>query len=222
MYAVGCGNLGYATAEARGATRRYGRDRWTAWLAHEWQTCWPRLPYGVPQKQDSLEVGLKELWVMGTSMMVLESGSQTTQAEAYTPPDAAMTSLASPKQFYGDPVPRAYRKTMRDFYRWTKAHPRVDGAPRVPMAVALGNYDGYVGMTWDTFAIFGQHHLAATNANWRCGKSDETWDAVQELFWPRPKDALNPFANGWLGGTPYGQVDVVSLDGRLGPAKLKG
>ena len=221
MYAVGCGNLAFATAEARGAARRYGRDRWTAWLAHEWQTCWPRLPYGVAQKQDSLEVGLKELWVMGTSMMVLESGSQTTQAHEYTPPDAAMASFRSPKQLYDDPVPRAYRKTMRDFYRWTKAHPRADGAPRAPMAVALGNFDGYVGMTWDTFAIFGQHHLAATNANWRCGRSEETWDAVQELFWPRPKDALKPFANGWLGGTPFGQVDVVSLDDRLDSAKLK-
>ena len=35
MYAVGCGDIAFATAEARGAARRHGRDKWTAWLAHE-------------------------------------------------------------------------------------------------------------------------------------------------------------------------------------------
>lgn len=220
MYAVGCGNIGYATAEARGAAKRWDRNWWSAWLAHEWQTAWPRLPYTVAQKMDSLEVGLKEMWVMGTSMMVLESGSQTTQAHPYTPLDATMREYKTEKQFYDDPVPQAYRRTMKDFYQWTKAHPRAKGMPRVPMAVALGNCDGYVGMTFDIFATFGQHHLAATNANWRCGKSEETWNAVQDLFWPRPTDALKPYANGWLGGTPYGQVDVVALDETLDPKKL--
>ena len=158
---------------------------------------------------------------MGTSMMVLESGSQSTQAHPYTPLDASMKDFKTSKQEYDDPVPRAYRKAMKDFYQWTKAHPRAKGMPRVPMAVALGNCDGYVGMTFDIFATFGQHHLAATNANWRCGKSEETWNAVQDLFWPRPKEALKPYANGWLGGTPYGQVDVVALDENLDPTKLK-
>lgn len=221
MYAVGCGNLAYATAEARGAAKRHGRNWWSAWLAHEWQTCWPRLPYTVPQKMDSLEIGLKEMWLMGTSMMVLESGSQSTQAQDYTPPDGTMEEFKTPKQTYDDPVPRAYRRTMKAFYQWTKAHPRAKGMPETRIAVALGNLDGYVGMTFDTFAIFGQHHLAATNGNWRCGRSEETWDAVQDLFWPRPKDALKPFANGWLGGTPYGQIDIVALDERLDPARLK-
>ncbi len=215
MYAVGCGNLAYTTAEARGAARRHGRPQWTAWLAHEWQTCWPRVPYGVAQKYDSLEVGLKELWVMGTSMMVLESGSQSTQAHDYTPPDGTMRELKSAKQGYDGAVPKAYRKTMRDFYQWTKSHPRPDGQPTVDAALLLGNYDGYCGMTHDIFAIFGQHHLAATNANWKCAAPEFTWEAVMETFFPRPTDALKPFANGWLGGTPYGQLDVVNVDDKL-------
>ena len=212
MYAVGCGDLAYATAEARGAARRRGRPTWTAWLAHEWQTCWPRVPYGVAQKQDSLEVGLKEMWVMGTSMMVLESGSQSTQAQDYTPPDGSMAEFKSPKQGYDGEVPRAYRKTMRDFYRWTKEHPRAEGSPVVDAALLIGNCDGYVGMTHDIFAVFGQHHLAATNANWKCAAPEYTWEDVMETFFPRPADALRPFANGWLGGTPHGQLDVVNVD----------
>lgn len=215
MYAVGCGNLAYTTAEARGAARRHGRDGWSAWLAHEWQTCWPRLPYDVPQKMDSLEVGLKEMWLMGTSMMVLESGTQTTQAQDYTPPDGTMRAFKTPKQFYNDPVPKAYRRTMKSFYEWTKAHPRAKGSPVTEAALLLGNYDGYVGMTFDVFAIFGQHHLAVTNANWRCGAPEFSWEALMETFFPRPTDSLKPYANGWLGGTPHGQLDVVNVDDAL-------
>lgn len=215
MYAVGCGNLAYATAEARGAARRRGGDWWSAWLAHEWQTCWPRLPYGVKQKYDSLLVGLKEMWLMGTGMMVLESGSQTTQAHDYTPPDGTMAAFKTPKQGYDGDAPKAYRRTVKEFYQWTKAHPRAAGTPFVRAALVLGNYDGYVGMTHDVFAIYGQHHLAKTNANWKVGAPEFTWEAVMETFFPRPTDCLKPFANGWLGGTPHGQVDVVNADDAL-------
>ena len=221
MYAVGCGNLAYATAEARGAAKRRGINWWSAWLAHEWQTCWPRVPYAVPQKMDSLEVGLKEMWLMGTSMMVLESGSQSTQAHPYTPADEKMDPFNSPKQEYHGEAPKAYRRTIKKFYEWTKTHPRANGMPEVPAALALGNYDGYVGMTWNTFAIFGQHHLAATNANWRVGAPEFTWEAVMEEFYPRPTDSLKPFANGWLGGSPHGQVDVVNIDDALKVEQLK-
>ena len=221
MYAVGCGNLAYATAEARGAAKRRGINWWSAWLAHEWQTCWPRVPYAVPQKMDSLEVGLKEMWLMGTSMMVLESGSQSTQAHPYTPADEKMDPFNSPKQEYHGKAPKAYRRTIKKFYEWTKTHPRANGMPEVPAALALGNYDGYVGMTWNTFAIFGQHHLAATNANWRVGAPEFTWEAIMEEFYPRPTDALKPFANGWLGGSPHGQIDVVNIDDALKVEQLK-
>ena len=117
MYAVGCGNLAYATAEARGAAKRRGINWWSAWLAHEWQTCWPRVPYCVPQKFDSLEVGLKQMWLMGTSMMVLESGSQSTQAHPYTPADAEMKNFSSPREAYDGATPKAYRSEMKEFYQ---------------------------------------------------------------------------------------------------------
>lgn len=220
MYAVGCGNLAYATAEARGAAKRRGINWWSAWLAHEWQTCWPRVPYGVDQKFHSLEVGLKEMWLMGTSMMVLESGSQSTQAHPYTPADASMDKFDSPKQGYDGDAPKAYRREMKRFYEWTKAHPRAQGMPEVEAALAIGNYDGYVGMTWDTFAIFGQHHLAETNANWRVGAPEFTWEAVMEMFYPRPHDSMRPYANGWLGGSPHGQIDVINIDEAITPDQL--
>ena len=213
MYAVGCGDLSYASAEARGAMRRHNRPAWTAWLAHEWQTCWYRLPYAVPQKQDSLEIGLKQIWMDGASMLVLESGSGGTQAQAYTPPDGnCPPDTPSKAQGYDEPVPTAYRKTMKDFYHWTKANPRPQGQPLADAALLLGNLDGYVGMTYPIFAIFGQHHLATNNPNWKCAAPEYTWEAVMEEFFPHPADALAPFVNAWIGGTPHGPLDVVNVD----------
>ncbi len=221
MYAVGCGDLAYAASEARGAMRRHKRPYWTAWLAHEWQTCWYKLPYGVPQKQDSLEVGLKQLWLQGASMLVLESGSGGTQAQDYTPPDGnCPPETKTPRQGYDGDIPKAYRKTMKDFYEWTKANPRAKGQPLVGAALLLGNYDGYVGMTYPIFATFGQHHLAVSNANWKCAAPEYTWEAVMEAFFPHPADALSPFVNAWIGGTPLGQLDVVNVDDNLTPEQL--
>ena len=65
-----------------------------------------------------------------------------------------------------------------------------------------------------------QHHIAATNSNWKCGAPEFTWEAVMEEFFPRPADALRPFANGWIGGTPHGQVDVVNVDDNLKASDL--
>ena len=221
MYAVGCGDLAYAAAEARGAMRRHGRPCWTAWLAHEWQTCWYKLPYGVPQKQDSLEIGLKQIWIDGAAMLVLESGSGGTQAQDYTPPDGnCPPETKTEKQGYDGDIPRAYRKTMRDFYHWTLAHPRAEGQPPADAALLVGNLDGYVGMTYPIFAIFGQHHIAQTNANWRCAAPEYTWEAVMEEFFPHPADALKPFVNNWIGGTPHGPLDVVNVDTNTTAAEL--
>ena len=82
MYAVGCGNLAYATAEARGAAKRFGRSWWSAWLAHEWQTF--GIPYESDDKYLTLEAGMKSLYLIGTSLMCLESGSSGTQAHPHT------------------------------------------------------------------------------------------------------------------------------------------
>ena len=72
--------------------------------------------------------------------------------------------------------------------------------------------DGFVGMTTDWFAVWGQHKQAETNQNWRCGLPEDTWLRVKDTFFPVPGDALKPYPNYWLAGSPYGQCDVVSVD----------
>ncbi len=218
LYAVGSGNLAYATSEARGAARRWQPEWWSAWLAHEWQTCWHGLPYLCDQKYLSLEAGLKELYVMGTSMMVLESGTSGTQAHDYTPNEPG--GAKGVKHGFDDEVPVRYRATMRKFYEWLLAHPRAEGTPDTSIALALGHGDSYVGMTFDIFAAWGQHKRAETDPNWKDGPAEHSWNALQNTFFPRPADCLKPFANAWLGGQPYGQVDVVSVDDEIRLADL--
>ncbi|MBO7655383.1 MAG: hypothetical protein J6U40_10730, partial [Kiritimatiellae bacterium] len=209
LYAVGAHNLAYATSEMRGAARKWKPEYWGGWLAEEWQT-FP-VPYGSRQKFDLLKAGLYQQYLMGTSIIVLESGAQSTQAQQYT------AEANNVKQGYDDPAPTAYRQTMKDFFDWTQSHPREKGTPATTTAFVLGNNDAFVGMDHPIFAVWGQHENAATNANWKYSRPEKSWISVQNLAYPMPADALKPYPNSWLAGSPFGQTDVINIDaeGRL-------
>jgi hypothetical protein len=64
----------------------------------------------------------------------------------------------------------------------------------------------------DWFAAFSQHAQAKTNPNWLYGDPERTDVAVQQTIFPVPQDALAPYTNYWIGGSPYGQCDVVNID----------
>ncbi len=211
LYAVGSANLAYASSEARGASRRWGPDYWCSWLAEEWQT-FP-IPYGTDQKYNLLLAGYLQQYVMGTSLIVLESGAQGTQAHQHTAKDPGETREGEiPSYGYDENPPRRYRETTKKFYEFLRANPRDEGTPETRIAFALGNGDAFVGMTTDWFATWGQHKQAETNQNWRCGLPEYTWLRVKDTFFPVPGDALKPYPNYWLAGSPYGQCDVVAVD----------
>ena len=211
LYAVGSANLAYASSEARGASRRWGPDYWCSWLAEEWQT-FP-VPYGTDQKYALLLAGYLQQYVMGTSVIVLESGAQSTQAQQHTAKDPGETREGEiPRYEYDEAPPRRYRETTKAFYDFLRANPRDEGTPETRIAFALGNGDAFVGMVTDWFAVWGQHKQAETNSNWRCGLPEYTWLRVKDTFFPVPGDALKPYPNYWLAGSPYGQCDVVSVD----------
>ncbi|MBR1837576.1 MAG: hypothetical protein IJ783_09850, partial [Kiritimatiellae bacterium] len=211
LYAVGSANLAYASSEARGAARRWRPDYWCSWLAEEWQT-FP-VPYGSDQKYDLLLAGYLQQYVMGTSLIVLESGAQGTQAHKYTAKDPGETRTGEiPSYGYDEAPPRRYRETTKKFHDFIRANPRDEGTPETKIAFALGNGDAFVGMTTDWFAVWAQHKQAETNSNWRCGLPEQTWLQVKDSFFPVPGDALRPYPNYWLAGSPFGQVDVVSVD----------
>ena len=210
QWAIGAMNIAHTSAEARGAARKWGPEYWCAWNAHEWQTT--GIPYHTDQKYDSCLAGFLQEWVFGTSMIVLESGVQNTQPWEYTASYPGQPKEERAKEEYDGYVAQHYRALVKKFYDWTKANPRDKGTPETKIAMALGNYDAYLGANGG-FTVWCQFDHAATNgALWRYGPPEKTQSFLEDIFFPRPKDLVEPFGNGWLAGTPHGQVDVMNVD----------
>ena len=209
QWAIGAQNIAHTSAEARGAARKWGPEYWCAWNAHEWQTC--GIPYHTDQKFDSCFVGYLQEYVFGTSIIVLESGAQGTQADQYTASYPGQPKEERRKEGYDEEVARRYREVTKRFYDWVKAHPRDKGTPETKIAMALGNLDAYLGMNGG-FAVWAQHANAATNHLWKYGAPEDTQEMLKGIFFPINPKGVEPFGNSWLGGTPYGQVDVVNVD----------
>ncbi len=234
LYAAGAQNLNFATAEMRGAARRWKPEYWGGWLAHECQT--RNVPYDVKQKFDLFSVGLYTEFMMGTSVIVLESGGQQTQAAFKTdrrdrkqPEGAPLMNDEEYRRLYNtgdvqrnhgflDPAPTEYRKRLRDFYAFLKENPRDKGTPETNIAMLRGNLDSYIGAFHGWIPAWAQHKTAREQPQYLMHDPERTWVAAADVFTPLLESALKPYANYWLGGTPHGQVDIVGLDdtSRLG------
>ncbi|MBR6436913.1 MAG: hypothetical protein IKS45_10425, partial [Thermoguttaceae bacterium] len=203
LYAIGAQNLAWASAEMRGAARKWQPEFWGGWLAHEWQTC--DYPFQAPQKFQLLKAGLYQQYLMGSRFIVLESGSQSTQAGKYT--------AQSDKKDFGhdDSVPTEYRRQMKEFYAFIQQAPKRLDSPQTRIAVAMGNGDCYVGMYMHS-AVWAQHEAAEKDPRWKYGPPERLSQAVQQVFFPLDPSATAPYNNRFLAGSPYGQMDVVFLD----------
>ncbi|MBR1609486.1 MAG: hypothetical protein IJ678_07720, partial [Kiritimatiellae bacterium] len=219
LYAMGAANLAYATAEMRGAARKWGPEFWGGWLAHEWQTT--GIPYNTPEKYASLVVGLFQQYLMGTSMMILESGGNSlSSATGITKENLSdthnlgvfgvYTSSNPYRQGYEEAYPRRYRAAVREVYDWSRKNPRDPGTPETSIALAIGANDADVGL--DNQTIWAQHDNSAADSRWKTGPAESGWRRVRDLFFPLPKDALGQFNNRFLAGSPFGQVDIVAVD----------
>lgn len=228
LYAAGAQNLNFATAEMRGAARKWKPEYWGGWLAHECQT--RNVPYDVKQKFDLFTVGLYTEFMMGTSVIVLESGGQQTQAAFKTdrrdrkqPESGALMNDEEYRRLYNngdvqrnhgfrDPAPTEYRRRLREFYSFIRKNPRDKGTPETNIAMLRGNLDSYIGAFHNWIPAWAQHKTAREQPQWLMHDPEYTWVAAVDVFMPLFEPALKPYANYWLGGTPFGQVDVVGLD----------
>jgi len=219
QWAIGAQNVAHTSAEARGAARKWGPEYWCAWNAHEWQTC--GIPYRTDQKYDSCLVGFLQEYVFGTSIIVLESGAQGKQAWEYTSDFQGQPKEERAKEGYDGYVAKHYREVVKKFYDWVKDNPRDKGTPETKIAMALGNLDAYLGQNGG-FTVWSQHDNAAANpALWKYGAPESTQAMLEDIFFPRQKGLIEPFFNGWLAGTPYGQADVMQIDDDSSIADLR-
>ena len=204
LFAIGAQNLAWAGSEMRGAARKWRPEFWGSWLAHEWQTC--DIPFQSEQKFKLLRAALYQQYIMGSSLFVLESGSQTTQAGFYT--------KDSGKQNFGyeDAAPVRYRDEMKQFYDFVKQSRPFSGGPETDIALVTGNGDSYCGLYLENAPVWGQHEIARQDSRWKYGAPERSQELVQNLFFPRSQEVIKPYSNRFLAGNPYGQVDVVGID----------
>ncbi len=204
LYAIGAQNLAWASSEMRAAARKWKPEYWGGWLAHEWQT--GEIPYQTEQKFRLLRAGLLQQYLLGSSLMILESGSQTTQA-------GRCTAGSGNRNFgYEEDPPRRYREEMRRFWNFVQSAPKRSGAPETRIAAVLGNCDAYVGLYLTGMPVWAQHEKAEEDPRWRYGDAQKSSKLIQDLFFPLAPDALTPYTNRWLAGSPYGQTDVAAID----------
>ena len=168
-----------------------------------------------------LKAGLYQQYLMGSRIIILESGSQSTQAGQYTRPLDAKAQYPHRNYSRDDEPVKNYRREMTDFYRFVKENPRSKGIPETPIAAVLGNCGSFVGLYIDWFSAFSQHAQARENRNWLYGDPERTDVALQQTLFPVPGDVLGEYHNSWLGGSPFGQCDVVNIDSETRLSDIK-
>lgn len=224
-------HLNVASALARGLSRQMGKKIWGSHLAHEHFSF---LPYRSKYKFPMLKAAMYLKYMSGAKMVILESGNwwqQTIFAE-----DARMH--ATPKPDFGniadtDPCKsadhvsaarrhykhidyhsrecRRYRKEISDFYDFVKANGTPPGQPETTMAVVKGHLDGSGPDFHPNMAVWSQMEIALRDPRWYEGAPEMGWEIMKDVFFPRP-NTLGPYRNKWFSGTPYGMVDIISLN----------
>lgn len=213
--------LAYAMSEMRGAVRRWDKPFWLSYFAHDWYT--RHIPYLAKRKQDLLRTGLYLSWMNGSGGVILESGNFWTQAGNWTKDSERCSG-------YHSAVCRRYRKTMRDFYRFTREHERDPKGPLVRFCFALGNLDGFSGgrragnddpeVRGDP--VWGMTSKALEDNRYFGAEPEDGWEIMQSTVYPKNPQALSPYYNHYLEGAPFGAADVVGVDSRTPDELLAG
>jgi hypothetical protein len=235
-------HLNMASALCRGLYRQYGLPIWGAHVAPEHYS-WT--PYGDPLKFPLLTAGFFQKYMGGSKIILNESGNwflQTTKSVDSPLFDLPRVELGG-SVLDGDPeraapyvegaregfetigydsvYARRYRQTISEFYDFVKTNGTPKGQPEVTIAVIKGNLD-LCGQEYSpNAAVAGMYRLAEEDPRWYEGAPERAWDAIRNVFFPRPA-VLAPYRNRFLSGTPHGMVDIVSFaDDRADAAFLQ-
>ena len=224
-------NLDLASARDRFVNRYCGKAGfgWLAKFPWVFSTCGAAL--SCYELAGGIDFICNEQWAIGAMNIAhtsaeargaaLESGAQGKQAWQYTSDVRGQPKEERAKEGYDGYVAQHYRDVTKKFYEWVKANPRDKGTHETKTAMALGNLDAYLGQNGG-FTVWSQHDNAKTNsALWKYGAPEKTQALIEDIFFPRPKDLVEPFGNCWLAGTPYGQADVMQIDDDSSIADLK-
>ena len=226
-------NLMLSSAMNRGVVKLFNLPMWGSHNAHEWNAF---IPYSNPLRLPLLFASFQLKYMTGAKLIINESGNWQVQSTlCQDSPEHDMPQVYAGKPgihgadrkevapylkeaeaknhlvSYDSDVCRGYREQMAKFWEFVKRNPAPKGQPQAVLAVAKGNLDLSSEDPVPTCPIGGAQSVADRDANWYRGHPEDTFRLVENIFFPRPKDVLKPSKNMFLGGTPYGLVDLTSF-----------
>jgi hypothetical protein len=227
-------HLNMASALSRGLYRQFDLPMWGSHMAHEHYS-W--IPNSSEHKFNMFKVGMYQKYMSGCKMIINESGNWFVEATLCEdspkfdfprvplgPTDVTWGGTGEVKFIpyieearkhyketgYDGVIPRRYRKEISDFYDFVKTNGTPAGQPESTIAIAKGNYDLCNHRYSPNSAIAGAYALADKNPAWYESVPERGWDIVKKVFYPLVP-VMEPYENAYLSGTPFGQVDIVSL-----------
>jgi hypothetical protein len=227
-------HLNFASAISRGLYRQFDLPTWGSHMAHEHYS-W--IPNASEHKWHLLRAAMYQKYMSGCKLIINESGNWFVEASLCedspkhefsrvplaphdvdwggSKPIKFIPYIEEARQYfdridYTAPVVRRYRKEISDFYDFVKENGTPAGQPESTLAIAKGNYDLCNHRFSPNTAIAGAYALADKNPAWYEGQPERGWNIVKQVFYPTP-NAIEPYENAFLSGTPFGQVDIVSF-----------
>ncbi|MCI7643080.1 MAG: hypothetical protein MST10_01815 [Lentisphaeria bacterium] len=233
MYEDCCFELNFMSALSRGLHKQHQTVTWGAHIANEHYS-W--LSFANPHRYETLRNELFLKYMAGAKILISESGAwhvQTTADDSPmndTPRINTVIGLSDPalaQPLYKEAKKhfplldrnsgycKKYRQVISDFYDYVKANGTPAGQPEVNLAVVKGNYDLSTLMldgSHPNNVIGGLYAQAERNPNWFDSAPERSWELVRRVFFPRPQGIYGSRDyNRLFSGTPYGQIDIVSL-----------
>lgn len=191
------GNPDHILAFTRGAARGYGKDKFAAYIAHEW---YGGVRHDDPLKAKRLGLIYKSAFLAGANMIFLESGYECTHSYGAE----------------GDadhPYCQMVRSEVEDFNRYITEYERPAKGPIAKVAFINGHLDGYAGHSMAyggvTSSVWGQH----SREEWGYGAAEHSYKILDEVY--RSCDWHDPVNYGdadYSGSPAYGQYDVLPAE----------
>lgn len=187
------GNVERLVPFTRGAAIGYGKKLWGSFIAHEWYAGYN---HADALKKKRLELFYKYLYLSGSNIIFLESGS--TELQSF-----------GEEHGYDSPLCQNYRRVMKENFDYMSANKRPANGPLTNVAFIMGEGDGFTdfmgGSAWCRF----------DREEWGKSASERSWDILKSVYRSGDWHDAHTYANGGLdlsGAPGYGSYDILPAE----------
>ena len=187
------GNVERLVPFTRGAAIGYGKKLWGSFIAHEWYAGYA---HADALKMKRLELFYKYLYMSGSNIIFLESGS--TELQSF-----------GEEHGYESPLCRNYRRVMKENFDYMSANPRPAEGPLTSVAFVMGEDDGFTdfmgGSAWCRF----------DREEWGKSAPERSWEILKSVYRSGDWHDSHTYAGQGLdlsGAPAYGSYDILPAE----------